>query len=414
MFPEAESSQELTSTTPEATPIASSFAHHGATLEENLHHLRERLRYLTVVDRERQVIGVVDDLIISADHRLKLVIAETAPSHRSVLLDSKHILKASARKQTVYLDLWQSDLADLVEVITNHELDQIWPEQPTPPATTSMTVALSSPQEQESPIVDNPIPAYASLAEIATEDQFQSPEPTSEVDQADPELAGLSLTDWQPPVISPESGQPGAKLWPAIAPEPVTANLEGINLLNLIETGSTAPTYASSGVETTELRSDTATPQGAEPEPDLSDLFVEVPPIPVPAIVTMDPMAGWEGLNATTLGDLETAPFISEAELLELFPVDEAIQGEPALEPEAPPLTATEPQEIDLQENKPQPTTQQKTFTVQASFTDPVAANRLLQAIAETADHRCQAIHIAIEVTDPELQARYQEWLEPT
>ncbi|MFM7450833.1 MAG: hypothetical protein ACKO24_19800 [Leptolyngbyaceae cyanobacterium] len=413
MFPEAESSQELTSTTPEASPIASSFAHHGATLEENLHHLRERLRYLTVVDRERQVVGVVDDLIISADHRLKLVIAETAPSHRSVLLDSKHILKASARKQTVYLDLWQSDLVDLIEVITNHEIDQIWPEQPATSATTSMTVALSSPPQQESPVVDEPIPAYSSLAEIATEEQFQSPQPTSEVDRAVPELAELSLADWQPPVIAPEPGQQAAKPWPTIAPEPATANLEGINLLSLIETGSTAPTYASSGVEATETDSNTAKTQEAEPALDLSDLFVELPPLTMPAMAEIDPMAGWEGLNATTLGDLETAPFISEAELLELFPVDEPFQGEPALEPEAPPLTATEPEEIDLQENKPQPTTQQKTFTVQASFTDPVAASRLLKEIVEMADHRCQTIHIVIEVTDPELQARYQEWLEP-
>lgn len=413
MFPEAESSQELTSTTPEATPIASSFAHHGATLEENLHHLRERLRYLTVVDRERQVIGVVDDLIISPDHRLKLVIAETAPSHRSVLLDSKYILKASARKQTVYLDVWQSDLADLVEVIANHEVDQIWPEQPAPPPATSMTVALSSPPQQESPIVDDSIPAYSSLAEIATEEQFQSPESPSEVDQANPELAGLSLADWQPPVIAPESGQYAAKPWPTIAPEPVTANLEGINLLNLIETGSTAPPYASSGVKTTEMRSDAATPQGAGPEPDLSDLFVELPPVAMPAIAAIDPLAGWEGLNETVLGEQEIAPFISEAELLELFPADEAIQAYPVLEPEAPPLTAIEAEEIGPQENRPQPATQQQIFTVQASFSDPIAASRLLQAIVETTDPRCQAIHIVIEVTDPELQARYQDWIKP-
>jgi len=409
MFSEAESSQELTSTTPEATPIASSFAHHGATLEENLHHLRERLRHLTVVDRDCQVIGVVDDLIIAPDHRLKLMIAETAPSHRSVLLDSKYILKASAHKQTVYLDVWQNELADLVEVIANHEVDQTCPEQPAPPAETSLTVALSSPQQQEGYALDDPIPTYSSLAEIATQEQFQSPAPTSAVDSGDRELAGLSLADWQPPVIAPKLGQHEVKTWPTIAPEPVTANLEGINLLNLIEPGSTAANYASSGFETAEIGKEIIKAQGAEPEFDLSDLFTQLPPVSIPAIAEIDPMSGWEGLNETVLGEPEITPFISEAELLELFPPDEPLQAELVLEPAAEPLNAREPEQVGPEENTPQ----QQLFIVQASFTDPVAASRLLQAIAETTDHRCQAIHIAIQVTDPELQARYQDWVKP-
>jgi hypothetical protein len=196
-----------------------------------------------------------------------------------------------------------------------------------------------------------------------------------------------------------------------------------------------------------------------------------------------DPMAGWDTTSEADIAPVEEeiAPFISEAELLELLPPEgaalagaESAEIPPAPLPEAP-LEQEQPTPIltlPLKEEKllvnymrrkvgevvvrkridtrmvqvplryetlviEQISPEQKSLAevdlsggalsgveitsvdqgptvVQGSFTDPSAASRLLQAIANIGEHHCKTIRIEIELTDPELQTRYQDWIDQT
>jgi len=261
-------SDKTSTSTPEpeitTTPLS------GALLD-NFNNLKNRLKYLSVIDRQGQMVGVVEDLILTTDHSLNLVISQTEPDQPTVLLDSKFIQRASARERAVYIDALKADLVHLPTLVTDEQGEpQVVPGQTPAQAEPSDAVQISA---QPLPTADQ---ADVEMRQSPAVEEASLPGPT----EVAPEIAaqGSDL----PPEDRQEWMAPDAPEVQDVAQEIETQEVEAAQE---VEATQEAYPVGSSEVQVIEQQPDLAVVPAPEPEqPELSPTPVSQADLPTEAV----------------------------------------------------------------------------------------------------------------------------------